>query len=75
MFAYRHMCCAAHSMAYDDMALNVERANELFAHNGRTSDAVLQQAVPIVAAAELKHRLEGPADTGCRKNCFCVERE
>ena len=38
---------------------------ELFADFGRTSEAVLQQAVPVVADGELQHRLEGPADTGC----------
>ena len=38
-------------MAYDGMVLNEERANELFASSGRTSDAVLQQAVPTLAAA------------------------
>ena len=47
------------------MVLNEERAAALFAKNGRTSDAVLQQAVPVLAVAELQHRLEGPADTGC----------
>ena len=58
-------------MAYDGMVLNEERANELFASSGRTSDAVLQQAVPILASAELQHRLEGPAETGrCEDNVF-----
>ena len=45
-------------MAYDDVVLNEERAAALFATRERTSDAVLQQAVPALAAAELQHRLE-----------------
>ena len=46
------------------MTLNEERARQMFAPRGQTSAAVLQQAVPVVANAELQHRLEGPADTG-----------
>ena len=57
--------CTSHGMAYDGIALNEERAREMFAVRGRTSDAVLQQAVPVIAEEELQHRLEGPADTGC----------
>ena len=34
-----------HGMAYDGMVLNEERAREMFAVSGQTSDAVLQQAV------------------------------
>ena len=56
--------CAAHGMAYEGVSVNEERACEMFAVQGRTSDAVLQQAVPILSASELAHRLEGPADTG-----------
>ena len=52
-------------MAYTGVAVNDERAKELFADGGRTSEAVLQQAVPVVSEAELQHRLQGPADTGC----------
>ena len=63
--AYFRGFVTAHSMAYDDLVLNEERAAALFATSGRTSDAVMQQAVPVLAAAELQHRLEGPADTGC----------
>ena len=54
----------SHGMAYNDMVVNASRAHSLFAPSGRTSEAVLQQAVPVVGAGELQHRLEGPADTG-----------
>ena len=53
-----------HNMYFGDMSVNAERAAECFATEGRTSDAVLEQAVPILASEELKHRLDGPADTG-----------
>ena len=57
--------CTSHGMAYDGMTVNEERARELFADRGRTSDAVLQQAAPALEVeGQLKHRLEGPADTG-----------
>ena len=66
-------------MAYDDVVLNEERAAALFATSGRTSDAVLQQAVPVLAAAELQHRLEGPADTGgagvSHEQCASIDGE
>ena len=52
-------------MAYTGVTVNDERAKELFAEGGRTSEAVLQQAVPVVSNGELQHRLQGPADTGC----------
>ena len=52
-------------MAYEGCTLCEETAKELFAPHGRSCDAVLEQAVPIVTADALKHRLEGPADTGC----------
>ena len=53
-------------MAYDGMTVNEERARELFADRGRTSEAVLQQAAPALEVeGQLQHRLEGPADTGC----------
>ena len=52
-------------MAYTGVTVNDERARELLADSGRTSDAVLQQAVPVIAEGELHHRLKGPADTGC----------
>jgi len=54
----------AHSTAYDGMTVNGPRAEQLFAERGRTSEAVLEQAVPVLANTELKHRLEGPAETG-----------
>jgi len=56
--------CTAHSTAYDGMSVNEASAHSLFAEYGRTSDAVMQQAVPVLATEELRHRLEGPADTG-----------
>ena len=52
-------------MAYTGVTVNDERAKELFAEGGRTSEAVLQQAIPVVSNGELQHRLQGPADTGC----------
>ncbi len=55
----------SHSTSYSDMSVAEERAKNEFAESGRSSEAVLQQAVPILATEELKHRLEGPADTGC----------
>ena len=57
--------CTAHNMAYESLTVNLARARELFAESGCTSDAVLQQAVPVVAHGELQHRPEGPAETGC----------
>ncbi len=54
----------SHSTAYEGMALNEATARELFALSGCTSEAVLQQAVPVLATGDLEHRLEGPADTG-----------
>ena len=56
--------CTSHGMAYEGVSVNEERACDMFAAHGRTSDAVLQQAVPILSAGELAHRMEGPADTG-----------
>ena len=53
-----------HNMFYGDMQVNAERAAEAFAERGKTSDAILQQAVPIEVSDELRCRLEGPADTG-----------
>ena len=64
-------------MAYDGVALNEERATELFAERGRTSDAVLQQATSVIATGELQHRLEGPADTGsagvAHERCVAID--
>ena len=58
--------CTSHGMAYDGITVNEERARELFADRGRTSEAVLQQAAPALEVeGQLQHRLEGPADTGC----------
>ena len=54
-----------HNLFYEDMRVSHQRADEELADEGSTTDAVLQQAVPILAAEELQHRLEGPADTGC----------
>lgn len=53
-----------HNMFHGDMEVNEERAAETFADSGRTSDAVLKQAVPIEVSEELRCRMEGPADTG-----------
>ena len=53
-------------MAYDGMTVKEERARELFAERGRTSEAVLQQAAPALEVeGQLQHRLDGAADTGC----------
>jgi len=57
--------CTSHSTAYEGMIVNEATASKLLGEKGRTSDAVLQQAVPVLATQELQHRLEGPADTGC----------
>ena len=69
----------SHSMAYDTLVVNTARAEQLFASSGRTSDAVLQQAVPVTVTAELQHRLEGPADTGhagvAHEQCVAVDGE
>ena len=46
------------------MTVNEERANTDFAEAGRTSNAVLEQAVTLEVSEVLKHRLSGPADTG-----------
>ena len=46
------------------MTVNEERANTDFAEAGRTSKAVLEQAVTLEVSEVLKHRLSGPADTG-----------
>ena len=66
-------------MAYDGIALNEERAKIPFTESGRTSDAALRKAVPVVAARELQHRLEGPADTGCagtmHEQCATIDGE
>jgi len=53
-----------HNMFHGDMSVNPDRATEAFAEAGRTSEAVLQQAVPITVSDELRCRLEGPAETG-----------
>ncbi len=53
-----------HNLFNGDMSVNEERAATEFAEAGRTSDAVLQQAVPLDVSEFLKHRLSGPADTG-----------
>lgn len=55
----------SHGMAYHGVALNEERAFELFAARGRTIDAVQERAAPIAAIGSLPYRLNGPADTGC----------
>ena len=69
--------CTSHGMAYDGVTLNEERATELFAERGRTSDAVLEQATSVIAAGELQHRLEGPADTGsagvAHERCVAID--
>ena len=54
----------SHDKFYLDMRVNEARAAEDIPEADGTTDAVLQQAVPIVASEELKHRLEGPADAG-----------
>ena len=56
--------CTSHRLAYQDMTVNEASATKLFAEQGRTSDAVLQPAVPVLATEELKQKLDGPADTG-----------
>ena len=53
-----------HNIFHGDMSVNEERAAAAFAEAGRTSDAVLQQAVPLEVSEELKCKLCGPADTG-----------
>ena len=53
-----------HNMFNGDMTVNCERATAAFAEAGRSSEAVLSQAVPIEVSEELRCRLEGPADTG-----------
>ena len=63
-----------HNMFHGDMSVNEERAASAFAERGRTSDAVLQQAVPLVTSEELRHRLEGPADTGIDAGCVRHEQ-
>jgi hypothetical protein len=56
--------CTSHGMAYDGMAVNEDRARVLFAAHGRTSDAILQQAVPVEVDGDAMHRVDGPGDTG-----------
>ncbi len=52
-----------HNLFNSDMTVNEERAAADFAEAGRTSNAVLQQAVQLEVSEFLKHRLSGPADT------------
>ena len=61
--AARFLTC--HDKFYMDMRVNETRAKLDLPEREGTTEAVIQQAVPIVASEELKHRLEGPADTGC----------
>ena len=51
-------------MFHGDMTVNCERAAAAFEEAGKSSDAVLSQAVPRDVSEELHCRLEGPADTG-----------
>ena len=48
--------CTEHSFAYQDCVMNEARAAELFAEKGRSIDAVVKQAVPVVAQEELRQR-------------------
>ena len=59
------ICTAHSSMAYEGVDVNEERAQELFAVRGGTSDAVERQAAPVPVEGLLPYRCEGPADTGC----------
>jgi hypothetical protein len=60
--AARFLTC--HDIYYSDVTLNEARAEAELGESGRTTDAVLEQAVPIEISEALKHRLEGPADAG-----------
>ena len=53
-----------HNMFHGDMAVNEGRASQAFAESGRTSEAILQQAVPIEVSEQIRCRMDGPADAG-----------
>ena len=61
--AARFLTC--HDVYYSDVAVNEARAEAELGESGRTTEAVLEQAVPIEISEALKHRLESPADAGC----------
>ena len=60
--AARFLTC--HDVYYSDVTVNEARAEAELAESGRTTEAVLEQAVPIEISEALRHRLDGPADTG-----------
>ncbi|CAK0803316.1 unnamed protein product [Prorocentrum cordatum] len=52
----------SHSVSYNDMTCNQDRADAVMSDAGAVPEAVRSIAIPIEVSEQLKHRLEGPAD-------------